>query len=261
MNDQARVDQLTDELTKLTEKLQVTKAGIRRLKFERALQSSARLLIGLACIMAIGLTSWAAFAQKNVSKAAVLTVAAPFVVVDTNGRSIFAVQAEAGKDRGAFLHSSAGKPVVDMVSDASGGRVSVRNEKTAAEVSLSAAGAAGNPAVSVTAESGHFVRVSRSSAGGGFVGIGVSGKNLASMGQEKRGTGVIAVSNKGGHGVVNLGESETAAGAGRVLIGNQSGAHVVRLVGTAPPYACVSREGAMECLAVDLPLSFHLAPK
>lgn len=264
MNDQTEIDQLYLDVSRIRSELEAARARLVGLKRRRVLARWTRGAAGTVAVAGVALASWAAFAQKGGAKPPILTVKAPFQVVDSKGRPIFSVRDHGTKhSRGAHVHASNGMSVAQMVSEGKGGVVRVLGENNQNEKVVF-----NHSAVTVWDSTGIAVNATRNIDHGGVVQVYAKGGGtfpVAELTTFGGGKGQVAVYNRSASAIARLHESAKIAGAGRVTVATPDGAGAFYASETGLPgetAACVARRGKMtECLGIDLPLSIHISPQ
>jgi len=190
--------------------------------------------------------------------AQVMTVRAPFVVVDDSGKTVFAVQGPAGQGaaagvaRGVYYYGETGVPSVAITNGNGGARLVVQNDTgdistrlVAFDRSFGAVFVLQNDAKTVfmqTDSAGHFVGV-----------LQPDGQHYAAALSRTTDRSMAAVYNE--RGPVAFLTGSTSPGGGNVTTTNPGGEGVFSAgydgqLGTA----CVNRKQGTTCLGIGLPL-------
>ncbi|MGC3981048.1 MAG: carbohydrate porin [Steroidobacteraceae bacterium] len=187
----------------------------------------------------------------------VMTLRAPFVVVDSAGKPIFRVADPHAKgspavDRGIYVYGDAGTPNFSLATVYGGGRMQIQANGGVRTISLGAVDDGAGVKVRANNQTKAFMGIGPTSSP--FMMVYADSESPAAGMQLDSGKGLVGVFN-GTKPVSFLTQSHAHAGGGNVTTTDPSGNGVFS-AGFAGDggEACVNRKNGMHCVGVGLPL-------
>lgn len=188
-----------------------------------------------------------------------MTLRAPFVVVDSAGRTIFRVNDPtargAGGERGVYIYGATGAPNIALTNVATGGKMFMMTDANSYSVSLGAV--VDGAGIKIGANKKLRAFAGLDTRGNGLVSVyGPDGeKPLAGLQSSEQGKGLVAVFNEG-KPVAFLTQSEAHPGGGNVTATDPGGAGVFSAGYDGDGgSACINGKQLRHCMGIGLPMA------